>query len=1453
MSMEPKFLDRFTHEGRLKAQLLQAVADGNPADRIAKLQPVRQQLKENPAKYSQLWILLLNTVLQADSVQLLTETDLKEFEEIGAILLQKAKDSNTTGTLWSLLANAYELRGEAQNACRLFTRIYQTPFLDFRWKSHSIRELAKRRLRSDDYISMYSHYIRQAPEPMQEVDVLGMLTAYCSVTFSSATEQIEKAGELARQLLTDNIMLPCSYTTLGLYSLLIKKDAVDAISYFEKAFKRDMSNELALIGLLSAWIQDGNYENVDHLLRSQRSPLCNKPLIQAFSQFGTLLCWLESYAIGGAPPLTTNELLQFARLDLQHYVGDIFITAYARLHLVEGNAKEALVLLQSHIQKYPEQPRWHYYAAWAEMQLGEKEALCDRYHSLVEKKETSGKQEFSRKSWPGCWTIACLLLDTDPSLDEKYGLQLYLRETARTFPQYASVIRTRLDLASATYPLPFTWKPGSGLFEEDLEALRTSLGHALYTRNYARMKRYTRHSLFTHLPVADQKIWTGAMLLRAGDGESTKKQGPENGARSSSEQINSTDTIEQGRKLLEDVAHHYNYQRAVLILAVHYLECGLLSRAKRMLHSFMTVTGRADAKIQLLKQYIDRVERNTVADIGKSVQQSDLAARAYYAQGCLYLSEARYESAARAFDTALATPHSSLPENCYAFMQCAQFLAAPAIYDDIWHDIKQLSPKEQNPFLVWCAFLARLWYASPADILALWPNASVLFDHLDNFAEETRIVIAQAITRACQRATSQEQVNILMHMLSRIIATHAHLMFKRLQSIGIASAVCKQYLAENNPNRARDYLDQQIQAHPSNCFLVILLALTYLERQDIQEALYVLDKTLFSDSQPEQDLCRFLAALLKGLVSDSAHFPSLINEVIQRDKQCALFVDILRLFASGNSEEICKLIFSCWKASDSEILKVVKVPNLLPHLCAYGAKTKVILPQLVDLVQQEPRKAMDEKQQVMLARCLTSIGRIEEAERVWQELSRQTTLSDRLSQEFAVLLCHMAVRESEKENKESAVLKLQEAAKRVHGSRIKQKVNLRRIAHKLKLQDVIQKILLEQFPGMNTVLNVPGRYHGFQRVLESYPSLSTILSTHNPQLKSLWSGLVKEHCQDVHFLHMLAITYWEYTQTKLAKQIHIESYLTINAALWTLLLCTDTFWHDFSDTRITNNTGERENLSLPQQEQLFEEAIDCILSLSITHASRAFAEHRYKDARIHLRCLYLCSQGATVLQKTLQQYKLAFEIALNSERLQKMITRASGMLDKWCASLLKEAEEAFGSLDTLQEAGKNYEAAINKLMPFIDMRIPVKQVLVTCLDWYNDWCSSSNLQIHAKLAPFSVFLTIVHSASLIAEQLIPLCTKGLSFLPENRAIAQHLAWRGGTTHTSAPETALNFYRDALQWDKTNSTAKRWLESLQENLKNDIEDEDEVDDEGEDGVEFDDDDYYDFYDYDGGEF
>lgn len=74
----------------------------------------------------------------------------------------------------------------------------------------------------------------------------------------------------------------------------------------------------------------------------------------------------------GTPPCTVQEL---ESLDLGKYAGDALDAAMGRLHLLEGNARQAAEILHSLADKRPDQPEWNYYASWASALTGDGEGI----------------------------------------------------------------------------------------------------------------------------------------------------------------------------------------------------------------------------------------------------------------------------------------------------------------------------------------------------------------------------------------------------------------------------------------------------------------------------------------------------------------------------------------------------------------------------------------------------------------------------------------------------------------------------------------------------------------------------------------------------------------------------------------------------------------------------------------------------------------------------------------------------------------------------------------------------------------------------------------------------------------------------------------------------------------------------------------------------------------------
>src|SRR5207245_628448 len=72
-------------------------------------------------------------------------------------------------------------------------------------------------------------------------------------------------------------------------------------------------------------------------------------------------------------------------------------------------------------------------------------------------------------------------------------------------------------MARSMHPPAMQWKVGYGTIEEDLEALRSVLGYAFYTKDQQKMGQLILLPLFQRLPLTDQEMWRGLHALIMGD------------------------------------------------------------------------------------------------------------------------------------------------------------------------------------------------------------------------------------------------------------------------------------------------------------------------------------------------------------------------------------------------------------------------------------------------------------------------------------------------------------------------------------------------------------------------------------------------------------------------------------------------------------------------------------------------------------------------------------------------------------------------------------------------------------------------------------------------------------------------------------------------------------------------------------------------------------------------
>jgi hypothetical protein len=1121
--------------------------------------------------------------------------------------------------------------------------------------------------------------------------------------------------------------------------------------------------------------------------------------------------WLYSRSIDDLPPIDASNLAKLRIFNVQNDVNIMLDLAIGRLYLLDGNARQAAEYLDPLSVKAPEQPMWSYYAAWVDLLVGNPESLAHRFSTI--------------KEWPGKWTMACLLLDADPSLAKKLHIYEYLERKAASNGVYSSVIKARLALARATHPASIDWEAGAGSFEEDLESLRTVLGSALYMEDTEQVERLISLPLFRRLPLADQLTWRGLQSLITG-------------------------RYIQGCALLEEVAVKYGYQRAALILSVQLLELNKTQQANYFLNKF--AAKRVDNKIELLRGYVfEREDQVETADALFRELAKKGEPKAYYASGNLYLQRAEkarqshllsqmqgyYKRAAKMFDTAAKMGKQSVPSDCAALAKCTQFVSSSGLFIDTLSAVKSLKSSDRQYWLVWNAFLAGLFYDSPSEIVALYEYMQSLLEYFKQIDTPVLMLIIQAIVRACTSVENMEQAQAFIKLLKRFSNYSEDQPVRSLCHVGISAAAYAYY--QNTPEQHKievmQYIARLSKADPANGTLVLLLAYTHLENRHQEWAIAAL-RNANSLEDLDRRLCLSLANLLQKQPASFEVLPQIHQGTVP---EIALAYDLMRAASAFLLKMPAQGYENVLKALSQDLEKTMEVVNMghvLPFLCIYANQEGVVSPELIEVMRKLSRISQDEKLLGIIARCMSAIGEIEYA----NELRKRVTViephaASSLDQGFAKYLCHLAVKAYQSEKINETIQKLRDASSYLEGT--EQGEELEKRANELELRLATNRLLKNIFPEISDTDEKAGRYHYLENIIALHSRIWKVLVDNQKKLteqhispgKSViayltdmlitdeWSKVVRAHQSAVSFLHTLAILHRECALAVPRTPAQKERHWILSTALWMLLLCSEAFWADFSETRAINGSEERQALDFIDQEELFQATLDDIFSLHSSYASREFAAGNYRTARIHLHCLDLCQHGKETLFTTLEQYGINYKLTLETRKLERAASQANKRLEEWCARLVREAEKATKDAEAIKELPQgirqNYEGGIRFLAPFIALEIPVVRVLTACLNWYNEWFYDL---LVAKLDGIYELMLLAES---VADQLAPVCSRERPYSPENSALSTHFLWRGMASYSRSEKfQALEEFKVALSWNPFDKGVHAWIKTCEEEVK-----------------------------------
>lgn len=1009
--MIPKasFWGWLTREGRLKNQWARALSDPDPASSLTSLRQVQQKLAENPFAFLHLWPPFLDTYLDTSRVSRCTDSDLKALEEMGQSISDCAGVSVPPETIWLRVVEAYDSRGNARQARILLTRIYYTtPAVSEKVKTKCARKLAYKGARGDDQLKIYVDHLQHVPDPSRETDVLNLLGGICTVDFDSDNVSLRRAGDVANRIAESQTQVFGVHRALGLHALLIKHSAIEAVKHFSTAFQTNRRDKVAQVGLLAALIQEKDYREVAKM--ADKIGYTVDPVERGLVGLSLVLAWLNSYEQPGPPPSRARDI---EKLDLRKYVGDVQKLVIGRLYLLEGNAKRAMEILQPLCCLHTEYPEWTYYAAWSAALTGDKEGVARCFTTL-------GK-------WSGIWTVACLLLDIDPKLAQKYKADKQLEQAPKPYSQFALA---RLALARSTQPSAINWKPEfHSSTAEHLEALRTMLGYALYKKDSVIAEQTLTMPLFQRLPLADQMLWRGLHLLSTGD-------------------------IVQGRAILEEAAIKFGYQRAALVLLVHLLEHDQVDKAKQFMDQ--GIAGRHDFKIKLLQAYVDACEdRTDVASelLDKLTAQCD--PRGHYALGNLYLYYAEKaqktgqldraqlyrKQAAGALGKALKTGERSLLHNCEILTRCAEFLAHPhqkmESWAKLWSEVERLPVSRRQPWLVWNAAVAQLWCGNPSRMEEGCKKMLALLESVDGLEDPALKSITQTVAHACIKAESIQQADKLVALLGRLSASDERQAIRHLYQLGVAAAARLRYTktAKKDRDKARRQLVRLSKTDPGNGILALLLAQANLKCQNPHGAATVMQDALPEDPF-EQRLCTCIPDLLQGQPLTLEDIPQVPQDAALEIIQACHLLRAVVAFVTDMPDQGYDAVMEAMRRHAESTAIVFNMGKFLPSLCACSTRGRAVPPTLIEAVRRLAKSSQDKKQTLSVARCLAAIGDIEYACQLWERvLAIDNELDSPSCQEYTRLLCHLAVAAHNSGDTIEAVKKLRSASKLAEGNR----------------------------------------------------------------------------------------------------------------------------------------------------------------------------------------------------------------------------------------------------------------------------------------------------------------------------------------------------------------------------------------------------------------------------------
>jgi len=1004
--MLPKasFWGWFTRVGRLKNKWARGLADPDAARGLSRLRQVREKLTESPAAYTYLWAPFLDSFLERDRIQSLEESDFNALIEMGALLVDMPGTEIRPEDVWQRVISAFDARGEERQARALLTRVYNAPSTTDEVKNRCALDLARRGAKGDEHLNIYVKHLQGSTDLTREQEVTKLLTDFFSLDFNVDQVRLKRAGEAAQNFLDRKVHIPGMQTVLGLYALQIMHDPALASTHFASTLKDSPNDRVAVTGLLSSLIRQGEHRKAEKLALSKAHS--SDLTIVGLMKLNAAMHWLDVLDIPKCPSVAASDL---GGLNLELFVGEVIKAVTGRLYLLEGNARRAAELLGPYADSKPKDPRWNYYAAWASVLCGDSDAAAKRLSALA--------------GWPGRWTIACILLDLAPNEEERAKIQSHFTHVPK---EYRSVVDWRMAYTRFEELPELKWTPGSGSLEEDLEALRTVAGRAFYTRDREALTGTIAMPLFERLPLVDQLVWRALDALLSGD--ETK-----------------------GRALLEESAVKHSYARAGIILSVHLLEQKKTAEAAQLIEH--TAINRSDRRVELLRAYLvasggkreaamKRLDRLIAQGVG----------RAHYALGNLLLHsavEARKvgredrvrlfrEQAAGAFAKALDAEKLALRVECKVLASCTAFMLDPAQGAKACADLTalQVDSSRIRPWALWMVVVANLWKGDSSRIGWLSNLALELIEQAGSLDRSAAEVLAGAAAGSCLGAADADDAAKLVTLLDHLSKLQGSDAIERLRRMALTAASRLRFAKTDENLQPVQQVARLVGMYPANGSLVLLLAQLHLRRGDKAGAAAAL-----REARPFDEIELRAVASLADLIEGKAPAPEILplhgKGASQQIVRACSFVHAAAALAAGKFDDGYQALLSILPDSPQALMAVVKMDRFLPHLLALSARRGQAPPPLVEMIKRlSEGVSLDGVRPLPLARCAMVAGETSLACSLWDRVVSEEEHPDGpLMEEYLRILCHLAVLANKCGESLDASHKLRKAARLCRGEK----------------------------------------------------------------------------------------------------------------------------------------------------------------------------------------------------------------------------------------------------------------------------------------------------------------------------------------------------------------------------------------------------------------------------------